>query len=304
MFSPLSLVAGSLLAVQAGANAQLAKAANSPVAATVIQVFIAGTLLLLVAAVTGTLQAFGDLARVPWWQVTGGLATAIYVASTIVLFPRLGAVVTVGLFIAGQMLASLALDSLGLLGLARQAPGPWTIVGAATVLAGAAAIVVGQKAASAAASYRPAWIALALLAGAVLPLQGAVNGLLRAGIGAPFVVAATSFATATLAMTTVLLFMRVTGRGPAPRLSGISRMPWWGWLGALCGATYVTTMFTAIPVIGAAAAVGLTVAGQQLASLFVDRHGWFRLPQRPLTRLRLAGVVLLLVGVGVLQGSR
>ena len=303
LFIPLSLVAGSLLAVQAGANAQLAKAANSPVAATVIQVFIAGTLLLLVAAVTGTLQAFGDLARVPWWQVTGGLATAIYVASTIVLFPRLGAVVTVGLFIAGQMLASLALDILGLLGVARQPPDLWTVIGAATVLAGAAAIVGGQKGSGIAAPPRAGWIALALLAGAVLPIQGAVNGLLRADIGAPFVVAATSFATATVAMIGVLLLMRITGHGPAPRLSGITRMPWWGWLGALCGATYVTTMFTAIPVIGAAAAVGLTVAGQQLASLFVDRHGWFRLPRRPLTGLRLTGVMLLLAGVGVLQSS-
>jgi transporter family-2 protein len=78
-------------------------------------------------------------------------------------------------------------------------------------------------------------------------------------------------------------------------------MPWWGWLGAVCGATYVTTVFTAIPVIGTAAAVGLTVAGQQIASLFVDRYGWFRLPRREISALRLAGVALLLIGVGLIQ---
>jgi transporter family-2 protein len=78
-------------------------------------------------------------------------------------------------------------------------------------------------------------------------------------------------------------------------------MPWWGWLGAFCGATYVTTVFTAIPVIGTAAAVGLTVAGQQIASLFVDRYGWFRLPKREISRLRYAGVALLLAGVGLIQ---
>ena len=59
------------------------------------------------------------------------------------------------------------------------------------------------------------------------------------------------------------------------------------WLGAVCGATYVTTVFTAIPLIGAAAAVGLTVAGQQIASLFVDRYGWFRLPKRQISRFAL-----------------
>ena len=47
--------------------------------------------------------------------------------------------------------------------------------------------------------------------------------------------------------------------------------------------------------------VGLTVAGQQLASLLVDQFGLLRLPRRPLTRARLAGVALLLAGVAVIQ---
>ena len=84
---------------------------------------------------------------------------------------------------------------------------------------------------------------------------------------------------------------------PQPQLECVARMPWWGWLGGFVGALYVTTMFTAIPAIGAAAATGLTVAGQQIASIFVDRHGWFRLPQRPVSAVRLAGVALLLAGV-------
>ena len=46
----------------------------------------------------------------------GGTASAFYVVSTILLFPRFGAVVSVGLFIAGQVLASTVLDMLGLLG--------------------------------------------------------------------------------------------------------------------------------------------------------------------------------------------
>ena len=39
------------------------------------------------------------------WCAVGGAASAFYVVSTILLFPRLGAVVSVGLSIAGQMLA-------------------------------------------------------------------------------------------------------------------------------------------------------------------------------------------------------
>lgn len=302
LFVPLSLLAGGLLAVQAGANTQLSKATGSPFTATTIQVVIAGALLLIAAAATGTALAFRDLSAVPWWHAIGGIATAIYVASTILLFPRLGAVVTVGLFIAGQMLASLGLDSFGVLGVPQQTPETATIVGTAAVFAGAAAIVFGQKSSTNELSAsKLGWILLALLAGAVLPIQGAINGLLRADIGAPFVVGTVSFTVATLSMAVVLLATLILTDAPKPQLAGLAKMPWWGWLGAVCGATYVTTVFTAIPVIGTAAAVGLTVAGQQIASLFVDRYGWFRLPKREISALRYGGVALLLIGVGLTQ---
>jgi transporter family-2 protein len=302
LFVPLSLLAGGLLAVQAGANTQLSKATGSPFAATTIQVVIAGALLLIVAAATGTVLAFVSVPNVPWWHVTGGIATAIYVASTIILFPRLGAVVSVGLFIAGQMLASLSLDTFGVLGVPRQPPEAVTILATLVVFAGAAAIVFGQRSATSELSVsKLGWILLALLAGAVLPVQGAINGLLRSDIGAPFVVGTISFAVATLAMVVVLLVTIALTDAPKPQLTGLAKMPWWGWLGAVCGATYVTTVFTAIPVIGTAAAIGLTVAGQQIASLFVDRYGWFRLPKREISALRFGGVALLLIGVALIQ---
>jgi bacterial/archaeal transporter family-2 protein len=78
-------------------------------------------------------------------------------------------------------------------------------------------------------------------------------------------------------------------------------MPWWGWLGGFAGGTYVTTVFTAIPAIGAAATVGLTVAGHQIASVLVDRYGWLRLPQRPVSATRLIGVAILLLGVAIVR---
>ena len=58
-------------------------------------------------------------------------------------------------------------------------------------------------------------------------------------------------------------------------------MPWWGWLGGLCAAAYVTGTFLLIPAIGAAVTVALTVTGQQVASRGRRRGGLFRLPRRP-----------------------
>jgi transporter family-2 protein len=78
-------------------------------------------------------------------------------------------------------------------------------------------------------------------------------------------------------------------------------MPWWGWLGALVGAGYVTAVFLMLPQIGAAATIALTVAGQQLAGLAVDQYGLLRLPRRPVSAPRLLGIAVLLAGVGLLQ---
>jgi transporter family-2 protein len=299
---PASLLAGGLLAVQAGANAQLSKATGSPFAATTLQLSVGTLALLVLALLTGTLTAVAALPHVPWWHAVGGVASAFYVVSTILLFPRLGAIVSVGLFIAGQMLASFALDVSGLAGGTRRTIDAPLAIGMLAILAGAAIIVKGQTGQpSQSVTGKAGWIVLALLAGAVLPVQGVVNGLLRHDLGAPFVVGAVSFLVATLAMAVALLFSATVLRAPAPTLQGLPAMPWWGWLGGFAGAIYVTTVFTAIPVIGASAAVGLTVAGQQVASVFVDRHGWFRLPKRDVSPLRLLGVVILLAGVATIK---
>ncbi|WDZ80678.1 DMT family transporter (plasmid) [Ensifer adhaerens] len=302
LFVPLALVAGGLLAVQAGANAQLSKAVGSPFAATTLQLAIGTGLLFLVALFTGTLAVLGAIPQAEWWHLIGGTASAVYVVSTIVLFPRLGAVVSVGLFIAGQMLASLALDGFGLLGVTQTGLRAGAAAGTLVVLLGVGMVVFGQGGKDNLKADQLGWIALALVAGAVLPVQGAVNALLRQELGgAPFAVGAISFFVATLAMAAVMLVAFARQKTPRPNIGGVQTMPWWGWLGDFAGATYVTTVFTAIPVIGAAAAVGFTVAGQQVASVFVDRYGWFRLPQRPVSGLRLAGVALLLAGVALIK---
>ena len=52
-FVPLALVAGGLLAVQAGANMQLGKATGSPLSASALQLGVGTATLLVAAALTG-----------------------------------------------------------------------------------------------------------------------------------------------------------------------------------------------------------------------------------------------------------
>jgi transporter family-2 protein len=291
---PFLLSVGALLALQAGANVQLSAALGNPLGASALQLGIGAALLIAATAIAGTLGAAGALDDVQAWHLVGGLGSALYITAGILLFPRLGAVVTVGLFVAGQMLASLVLDGAGWLGVDAQPIDAAAVAGAAAVLAGVALIVRGQGGKRAVGTTP--WLALALLAGAALPVQGAINARLRADLEAPVTVGAWSFVVAATAM---LLVLAIGGRRPAPRVGCLDRVPWWGWLGGLCGATYVTSVFLLIPEIGVAPTIGLTIAGQQLASVFVDRYGLLRLPRRPITATRLVGVATLLAGVAL-----
>jgi bacterial/archaeal transporter family-2 protein len=305
---PLLLTIGGMLALQAAANVQLSTATGSPFGASALQLGIAATLLLAAAAAAaaGTLGAFQLVADAEPWQLVGGLGSAVYITAGILLFPRLGAVVSVGLFIAGQMLGSLALDGFGWLGVSREPLTAAALLGAAAVVVGAALIVRAQadaRAIEGAVRKRAAWLALALLAGAALPVQGAVNAGLRAELDAPATVGAFSFLVATVAMVLVLAGSMALAGASAPRTAPLRGVPWWGWLGGLSGASYVTAVFLLIPEIGTAPTIALTVAGQQVASLLVDRYGLFRLPPRPLPAVRLAGVATLLAGVALIQLS-
>ncbi len=317
-----ALLVGGLLAVQASVNQRLSATVGTPFGASTVQLAVAALSLAAVAAATGAIGAVSAVPHVqPGWLLLGGLASPLYITAGILLLPRLGALSAVGLFVAGQVLMSLVLDTAGWLAVPVQQLSAGRVLGAATVVAGIATVVrsqraglyrrapvpVGARETTAPATeldaprHRAGWVTLGLLAGAGLPVQGAVNARLREQVGAPLAVGAISFTVATLAIAAVLLALLALRRTPAPRLRALPSMPWWGWLGGICAATYVTGTFLLLPVIGAAVTVALTVSGQQLASAAVDRFGWFGMPRRPLTPSRVLGLALLLAGSALVQ---
>ena len=301
---PFLLAVGGLLALQAAANVQLAGSMRSPLGGAAVQLSIGAALLVGLAALLGSIGALERLGDVPAWHLAGGVGSAIYVMAGILVFPRLGAIVSVGLFVTGQMLGSVLLDGSGWLGVEHDPVGAPVALGVAAVIAGALLIVRAQAggALEEAVRGRGGWIAVAIAAGAVLPVQGAVNAQLRGDLDAPLATGAWSFIVAATTMLLVLAAaLALSGGTPRPRAP--SALPWWGWLGGFCGAVYVTSVFSLIPEIGVAPTVALTVAGQQLASVAVDRYGLLRLPRRTLSAARLGGVALLLAGVVLIQAG-
>ncbi|MDX6752225.1 DMT family transporter [Geminicoccaceae bacterium 1502E] len=132
----LGVLAGALLSVQAGVNAQLSRGLGSPFLAALVS-FGVGTLGLaafVLALGSGTAAGWRTLPLHVW--IAGGLLGACYVSANIFLVPRLGTAAVMSLIVCGQLLAALALDHFGLLGLAERGLGPARLAGAALLLAG------------------------------------------------------------------------------------------------------------------------------------------------------------------------
>jgi transporter family-2 protein len=300
---------GALLAVQASVNLQLSRGLRSPFAAASVQLAVAWVAVLVVTVVSGGMTSLGGLLHAPGWILLAGLASPIYITSGILLVPRLGAVATVGLWVAGQMIASVALDLTGAFGVPIRPVGAGMIAGGGLVLAGIVMVIRGQVpppvTASTDGTPRPrggtGWPLLGLAAGALLPVQGAMNALLREKVGAAATVAFISFTVAALFSLLILGVLLRGGAIPRPYLPGLRRVPWWGWIGGLCAVVYVASTFLLIPEIGAAATVSFTVAGQQLCSAVIDHRGLLGLPRRRVTGLRALGIGMLLAGSVAVQ---
>lgn len=104
-------------------NQQLNKAVGTPYGASTLQLTVAAGALAVLATVAGAIGAVAPLVPEvqPWWRLLGGVASPLYITAGILLFPRLGALTTVGLFVTGQVFASLGLDLFSLLAVPQQA---------------------------------------------------------------------------------------------------------------------------------------------------------------------------------------
>jgi transporter family-2 protein len=66
-------------------------------------------------------------------------------------------------------------------------------------------------------------------------------------------------------------------------------------MGGIFGVIFIATAIFMIPRLGAATVLALIVVGQMLGSLAFDHFGLFGIPQYPVTLIRLAGAVLVVV---------
>jgi bacterial/archaeal transporter family-2 protein len=146
-------------------------------------------------------------------------------------------------------------------------------------------------------SGRTIYLLAALAGGAILPVQVALNTLLRRYVGEPMQVTFVSYLAGTLAS----LMICLVARYPLPVSTALAQTSWWMWIGGCLGTLYVWSTIFATPRIGAALALALTIAGQMIAALFLDHYGAIGLEKYSATPTRIAGVVLVVLGVSLVS---
>lgn len=137
------------------------------------------------------------------------------------------------------------------------------------------------------------FILLAVVAGAMMPTQAAVNNKLAFFVQHPVLAAFISFAVGTLAL---FLYILTTGI-PLNQLAGAKNAPMAAWMGGICGAFFVAAVVVLVPRFGVALTFSLLIAGQMIATLPIDHFGFLGTPVREINLPRLLGVALVILGV-------
>jgi len=117
IYLSLCVMIGVGLPLQIAANAGLAARASGPIFGTFVN-FAIGTLAALAIFMLMRVPwpSWSVLVHVPLWNWIGGVLGALFVFSTILVAPKLGAAVTISFIVAAQMSASLIFDHFGWLG--------------------------------------------------------------------------------------------------------------------------------------------------------------------------------------------
>lgn len=135
---------------------------------------------------------------------------------------------------------------------------------------------------------------MAICAGLGITLQTTLNAQLAKGVGGDSVAAALfSFTAGALCLG---LYSLMRG-GIVASLVAIPAQPWWSLLGGLLGAGALLSYVVLAPKVGLSALLGLAIAGQIISSLVIDHFGLLGAAQRPVSLIKLGGLIVMLAGL-------
>jgi len=138
---------------------------------------------------------------------------------------------------------------------------------------------------------------LALIAGAMVPFQAGSNAMLGRTLGHPLWATLASLCISLIAIVPVIIALKI----PVPKVTAAIHAPLWAWFGGLAGVIFITTALVLVPRLGTMSFVACVIAGQMLAALWIDHTGLMGLAVKEVNPGRIAGVLLIFVGVIIIQ---
>lgn len=109
----MAFLSGAIMPLQAGINGLLAREVSSVLTAATISFLVGTVALLILVAFQREPVNLSNLKGLQWWHWAGGLMGAFFVFTAAFAAPRIGALLFMGLVLAGQLSSAILIDHYG-----------------------------------------------------------------------------------------------------------------------------------------------------------------------------------------------
>lgn len=292
----LAAFSGILISLQARANGELSLRLDNGLQAAFIS-FSSG--LLLIAIISAFNPSIKNGARrlraavsakeiAPWTLFAGALGGA-FVAVQTQIVPLIGVAIYSVASIAGQGATSLIVDRIGLTGGGKKPISPRRIAAAVvTVLA----VLVSVLDRIDAKNLSLIAVALAGLAGAIVGIQRAMNGLINEHSQQSFTTSLLNFIMGSSVLGIALLFAVAIGK---VEFVALPSGPWWIYMGGTIGVIYIAFTSTIVQHLGVLTFTLFSTGGQLIGALVIDIYS----PTKgvSVSTYLVSGIVMTFLGV-------
>ena len=267
----LAALSGVMIAFQARANGELSyRLDNAPQAALVS--FSSGLFFITIYAIFSPkikegikrLRSAVSSGEIPKKRLLAGALGGAFVALQTSVVPLIGVALYSVASIAGQSAVSLLVDRIGLTGGGVKLISPRRISAAfITVLAVLFSVIDKLEA----DNFQLFALLLALIAGALVGVQRALNGQINEHSQNSYTTSLLNFITGTSFLSLFIIILIVLGR---VELQPLPAGPWWIYTGGVIGVIYIAATSLIVQHLGVLTFTLFSVGGQLIASLLLD----------------------------------
>ena len=292
----LAALSGILISLQARANGELSLRLNNGLQAAFIS-FSSGLLIIAIISIFNPkikngarrLRAAVAAKEIAPWTLFAGALGGAFVAVQTQIVPLIGVAIYSVASIAGQGATSLIVDRIGLTGGGKKPISPRRIAAAVvTVLA----VLVSVLDRIDARNLSLIAVALAGLAGAIVGVQRAMNGLINEHSGQSFTTSLLNFIMGSSVLGIALLIAVAIGK---VEFVALPAGPWWIYMGGTIGVIYIAFTSTIVQHLGVLTFTLFSTGGQLIGALLIDIYS----PTKgvSVSAYLVSGIVMTFLGV-------